>query len=576
MKKNIESFDDPITTEVVRGLLDAAAEEVQQVLYKVSHSPLITDGRDSTSALFDAQGRTIAQATAVPCHLGCLQDLGRIFASHFNHQANEGDVYIHNDPYNGGTHLPDLAIVSPVFFKSKLIGYVATMSHHADIGGFAPGSVNFAAKDLYAEGLILSMATIVKNGKVNEPLFDTILANSRVPDTLKGDLGGQIAACLTGVKRYKEIILKIGLKKVQKCVESLLDYSERMTRNEIKKIPNGEYYFEDFLDDDSLEATAKPVKICVTLRVKGSNLEFDFDGTDNQVDIAINNVPSCPNSVVYYAVRTLTGDKVPNNEGSFRPITIKLPKGSIVNSTFPAPVAVRGITLKRVEDVVCGVMAKALPEKMTAAHSGQYTMVNFVGLDMNGKRIQGHMGGPYAGGHGARSNKDGIDVTEHGATNGSPIPIEVSESKLPILFKKSLLWTDSGGAGKWRGGLGYEAEVEWMGGECYGSFRRDRMKFKPWGIEGGHDAPLCKTQIISKKQKYSLPGKIDTPLAKGDIIKIHTTGSGGFGNPEKRDPELVLDDYLNKKISSSAAKKIYKVFIKNNQIDYKKTNSMRA
>mgnify|MGYP000002770280 FL=1 len=574
MIKNLNAAD-PITTEVVRGLLDSAVEEVQQVLYKVSHSPLITDARDSTSALFDAQGRTIAQATAVPCHLGCLHDLGRIFAKEFNKSAKDGDIYIHNDPYNGGTHLPDLAIVSPVIIKNKLVGYVATMSHHADIGGFAPGSVNFAASDLYAEGLILSMATLIKAGKVNHALFETILANSRVPHSLKGDLGGQIAACLTGVKRYKDIIAKIGFNQVNECVESLLDYAERVTRNEIKKIPNGDYYFEDFLDDDSLEKTSKPVKICLTLKVKGSNLSFDFSGTDKQVGIAINNVPSCPNSVVYYAVRTLTGDRVPNNEGSFRPINIYLPKGSIVNSNFPAPVAVRGITLKRVEDVVCGVMAKAIPSKMTAAHSGQYTMVNFVGQDLDGKRIQGHLGGPYAGGHGARSNKDGIDVTEHGATNGSPVPIEVSESKLPILFKKSLLWTDSGGAGTWRGGLGYTAEVQWMGGDCYGSFRRDRMKFKPWGIEGGHSAPLCTTTVISKKKKISLPGKIDHPLFKGDTIEIHTTGSGGFGDPAKREPALVLEDLLNNKISKTAVRKIYKVAIKNMKIDFKETAKLR-
>jgi N-methylhydantoinase B len=575
MKKKISSAD-PITTEVVRGLLDSAVEEVQQVLYKVSHSPLITDARDSTSALFDATGRTIAQATAVPCHLGCLHDLGRIFAKEFNDSAQDGDIYIHNDPYNGGTHLPDLAIVSPVIIKNKLIGYVATMSHHADIGGFAPGSVNFAASDLYAEGLILSMSTLVKAGKMNDSLFETILANSRVPQSLKGDLGGQIAACLTGVKRYKEIIAKIGATQVDECIDSLLDYAERVTRNEIKKMPNGEYYFEDFLDDDSLGRDSKPVKICLTLKVKGSNLEFDFSGTDKQVDIAINNVPSCPNSVVYYAVRTLTGDRVPNNEGSFRPITIHLPKGSIVNSHFPAPVAVRGITLKRVEDVVCGAMAKALPRRMTAAHSGQYTMVNFVGQDADGHRIQGHLGGPYAGGHGARSNKDGIDVTEHGATNGSPVPLEVSESKLPVLFKKCLLWTDSGGAGTWRGGLGYTAEVQWRGGDCYGSFRRDRMKFKPWGIEGGHSAPLCKTVVISKNKSMSLPGKIDSPLVHGDIIKIHTTGSGGFGDPKKRDPALVLEDLLDNKISAAAARKIYKVAIKNMTVNIKETAKLRS
>ena len=237
---------DPITTEVVRGLLDSAVEEIQQVLYKVSHSPLITDGRDSTSALFDSQGRTIAQATAVPCHLGCLHDLGRIFAKEFYDTAQDGDIYIHNDPYNGGTHLPDLAIVSPVIVKDKLVGFVATMSHHADIGGFAPGSVNFAASDLHAEGLILSMSTLIKAGKVNDALFETILANSRVPHSLKGDLGGQIAACLTGVKRYKDIIKKIGSDQLNECIESLLDYAERVTRNEIKKIPNGNYYFEDF------------------------------------------------------------------------------------------------------------------------------------------------------------------------------------------------------------------------------------------------------------------------------------------------------------------------------------------
>ena len=550
-------------------------EEIQQVLYKVSHSPLITDGRDSTSALFDSQGRTIAQATAVPCHLGCLHDLGRIFAKEFYDTAQDGDIYIHNDPYNGGTHLPDLAIVSPVIVKDKLVGFVATMSHHADIGGFAPGSVNFAASDLHAEGLILSMSTLIKAGKVNDALFETILANSRVPHSLKGDLGGQIAACLTGVKRYKDIIKKIGSDQLNECIESLLDYAERVTRNEIKKIPNGNYYFEDFLDDDSLEKTSKPVKICVTLNVKGSNLAFDFAGTDKQVDIAINNVPSCPNSVVYYAVRTLTGDRVPNNEGSFRPIKISLPKGSIVNSNFPAPVAVRGITLKRVEDVICGVMAQAIPLRMTAAHSGQYTMVNFVGQDSKGGRILGHLGGPYAGGHGARSNKDGIDVTEHGTTNGSPVPIEVSESKLPILFKKSLLWTDSGGAGTWRGGLGYTAEVQWIGGDCYGSFRRDRMKFKPWGIEGGHSAPLCTTAVISKKKKISLPGKIDHPLHNGDTIEIYTTGSGGFGDPAKRDPLLVLEDYLDSKVSKTAVRKIYKVAIKNMKIDFKETAKLR-
>ena len=314
------------------------------------------------------------------------------------------------------------------------------------------------------------------------------------------------------------------------------------------------------------------------MMVSGSNIHFDFAGTDPQVPSAINNVPASTNAIVYYAVRTLTSDRCPNNEGCYRPISIDLPEGSIVNCSYPAPVAARGISLKIMESVILGVMAEALPQRMPAGHSGQYTKVVLTGYDAHsGRSVLGTIGGPYAGGNGARPTKDGIDVTEHGATNGSPIPLEVSEAELPIRFRRVELWTDSGGAGTWRGGLGFTEQVEWLGENGRASFRRDRMRFPPWGTQGGHDGPLCLTEIRrGNEQNEQLPGKARRMLDHGDIICIDTTGSGGYGPPWQRDPELVLADVLDRRVSSEQAFSTYGVMVTDSQIDYSATRARRA
>lgn len=570
---------DPITVEVIRGQLETVTDEMQLTLIMTSHSPMITEGRDATAAIFDSQGRTIGQATAVPVHLGVLTELGHRFAKAYPAgEAKPGDIYISNDPYSGGTHMPDFAVAAPVFAGDLLVGYCATMTHHQDIGGISPGSVNVEALDIHAEGLRLPLVRLAEAGAVNKALLDVMLANSRTPRALRGDLDAQIASCQTGAKRFSGIFGKFPTSTVRLAIDTLLDHAEQLTRKEIEKIPDGRYEFTDWLDDDALSSDSPPVQISVAIEVSGDKMHFDFTGSAPQVRSAINNVPSSTLAVIYYAVRTLTSGEIPNNEGAYRPITYYLPPGTIVNCNYPAPVAARGMAIKRIEDVILGAMAKALPGKMTAAHSGQYTMMHVAGFDRtHRKRVMGNIGGPYAGGMGARPSKDGIDVTEHGCTNGSPIPLEVSEANLPVLFRRVELWTDSGGAGTWRGGLGYHALIEWRGGDAGIQFRRERHKFAPWGIEGGSSAPLCRG-LIHRADGSSdrLAAKCRRTLAPGDVIEIYTTGSGGYGSPFRRDINLVVDDVLDGRVSQDAARTDYGVAIENDAPDVAETRRLRG
>ena len=569
---------DPITTEVVRGWMESVTEEMQATVIKTAHSPLICEARDATCALHDREGRTAAQASAMPVHLGVLAELGLRFAAKYPAGvAQPGDLYITNDPYAGGTHMPDIAVAAPVFHNDELVGYVSTMAHHRDIGGLEPASVSVRARDIHAEGLRVPMIRLADGGDIKPSVMTVIEACSRSPISLRGDLGAQMAACKTGTRRFAELFQRWPTTTIYAAMAELMDYSERLTRAEIAKIPDGDYHFADQLDDNALSPDSDPVTIAVTMTVKGDELIFDFTGTDPQVNSAINNVMASTAAVVYYGVRTLTGDRVPNNDGCFRPVTVTSPPGTVVNCTYPAPVASRGISLLRIEDVVNGVLGKAVPERMTAAHSGQYTMVSVAGSDPDsGERMIGQLGGPVVGGHGARSDKDGIDVSSHGCTNGSIVPMEIGEARYPMRFNRLELWQDSGGAGQWRGGLGYFAEVEWLKGESSITFRRERTRFKPWGLQGGGSAPLCRTELVRKDNSTeALPAKVVLPLRSGERLRYWTTGSGGYGCPLQRDPDRVLEDVLNGRVSEDSAREDYGVVINNRGVDHDATKQLR-
>lgn len=570
---------DPITMEVVRGWMESVTEEMQSTIIKTAHSPLISEAGDATCALHDRFGRTAAQASAMPIHLGVLAELGLRFADKYPQgEAAPGDLYITNDPYAGGTHMPDIAIAAPVFHGNALVGYVSTMAHHRDIGGLEPASVSVRARDVHAEGLRLPMIRLASAGRINDAVMTLLEACSRTPVSLRGDLGAQIAACKTGVQRFAELFQRMPATEIFHAMTALMDYSERLTRAEIAKLPDGDYSFSDQMDDNALDPASDPITIAVTLRVRGDELEFDFSGTGPQAVSAINNVMASTAAVVYYGVRTLTGDRVPSNDGCFRSVRITAPEGCLVNASYPAPVASRGISLLRIEDVVIGVLGKAAPERMTAAHSGQYTMVSVAGTDPDtGERMLGQLGGPVVGGHGARATKDGLDVSSHGCTNGFIIPIEVGEARYPVRFNRLELWEDSGGVGRSRGGLGYFAELEWVRGDCAITFRRERMRFQPWGIQGGGNAPLCRTEFVTKDGAVQdLPGKIVLSVEAGEKLRYWTTGSGGYGDPRTRDAGRVFEDVLDGRVSVRSAREDYGVIIENDQLDEIGTANLRS
>ena len=570
---------DPVTLEVLRGQLDSVAEEMQLIILKSSHSTIVSESLDATSAVFDRQGRTIAQAVAIPIHLGVLAELGRRFAAAYpSGVAQPGDVYAINDPYAGGTHLPDFAVAAPVFFGQDLVGYVVTMTHHQDIGGSVPGSTAVQVHDHFAEGLRVPMLKLVAAGQRNDDLLALMYANSRTPENMRGDLNAQIAACETGVERAEAVFARWGSETVEAGIEALLDYAERLTRREIERIPDGDYEFEDFMDDDGSGPDADPIRFKLRVSVCGSDIHFDFTGTADQVKTAINNVPSSTISAVYYAVRVLTGDSAPNNDGCYRPVTVELPPGSIVNPRFPAPINARAVCLRRVIDTVLGAMAQAIPERMTAAHCGQSSLIHVGTVDAEtGRRIVATVGGPWMGGMGARATKDGIDVTDHDASNVYHMPVESSEAELPVLFREVALWQDSGGAGKWRGGLGYHTQFEWLTGEGAATVRRDRHRFAPWGLLGGHSGPLCRTTLASAGEPAAaLPSKGSLTLKPGDRMDLWTTGSGGHGSPLERDPNLVLNDVHDGKVSPQAALEDYGVVIKDGEVDASATEARRS
>lgn len=577
-KTEIDSSSiDPVTLEVLRGRFDAVADEMEHTLLKASFSSIVSEAQDATAAVFDARGRTVAQACAIPIHLGALSELGkRFFQEYPPGVAQKGDLYLVNDPYAGGTHLPDFGMASPVFVGDQLVGYVATMTHHQDIGGAAPGSASTDVYDHHSEGIRIPMVRLATAGDIDTEMIDLLTANSRSPDNMRGDLYAQIAGCRTGERRMAAVFEDMGHEVATRGVDALLDYGERLTRLAIEQIPDGEYEFSDWLDNEGLAEDSDPVEIRVKLTVSGSDVTFDFTGTAAQVRAAINNVPSSSVSCVYYAIRAMTGDGAPNNGGCFRPISIILPPGTLVNPTYPAPVNARGIGISRMIDAVMGVMSRAVPDRFNAAGCGHANIFLAGGVDADGNRFTGALGGPLRSGMGARPSKDGIDVADHELSNVYHVPIEVTEKEFPVRYRRLQLWTDSGGAGRCRGGLGFSAEVEWLSGKAVLSVRGERHKFQPWGVQGGEGAPVCRTQIEDADGGvHKVPAKIVQPIQEGQTLQYWSTGGGGYGPPTERDPELVLEDVLDGRVSVEAAKQVYGVVITDGTLDTVATRERR-
>jgi N-methylhydantoinase B len=556
---------DPILLEVLRNRLDAIADEMELTLLKSAASPIVKEGLDASAALFNVQGETIAQAAAIPIHLGALQFAAQRLVRAFPPAAmREGDAFLLNDPYDGGTHLPDITLAVPVLADMggsgrRVVALACTMCHHQDVGGRTPGSVPTDATELYQEGVIIPPTQLFRAGVLDENLLALIRRNVRLPDVFTGDLMAQVAAGRLGAVRLREQFERHGTEAVLAYVEALLDRAETLTRREIEAMPDGTYSFSDWLDNDGIGT--ERVRIAVAVAVRGSSMTFDFTGTSSQVRGPFNSVPASTMSAVYYAVRAISDPAIPNNGGCFRAVDAVLPEGTLVNPRPPAPVSCRTATIKRIADTIMGALVKALPGRLPAANSGTLLVMALGGTDPASGRpfVASELA---AGGMGARPGKDGIDAIETDVSNCMNIPVESVEMGFPLTIRRTGLWPDSGGPGQFRGGLGLAKVFEATETDVVVSHRGERFASSPWGLHGGRPAPPACAFVVRKDgRREDLPSKKMLVLHPGDQLWEYIAGGGGHGDPLERDPELVLADVLDGKVSARSAADDYGVVL---------------
>lgn len=565
---------DEITQSVLRHRFDSIADEMETTLIRSAYSSIVKEAQDASAAIFDPEGRTIAQAMAIPAHLGMMVPaIERIVEEFPPGEMAPDDVYLMNDPYDGGTHIPDITVVKPVFNDDEVIALGATMAHHQEMGGMTPGSLPPNATDIYQEGLRLPPLQYHDEGEVNQTVVDLIETNVRTPYTTIGDLRAQVSSVTIAERRLQTVCSEYGNATFREAVNSVIEHAETLTRGEIRDIPDGKYSFHDFIDDDGIEIH-QPIKIAATVTVDGSEMHVDFTGTDDQARGPVNSVPSATLSGVYYVVRAITNPEIPNNAGCFAPISITMPEGTVINPNPPAPVNARSLTVKRIVDVLFGAFAEALPETVPAAGNGQLLSHRFSSIDDDEQWIYGEVG---AGGSGARPTKDGLDCIDTDITNCMNTPVEATELAAPIRVLRYDLWEGSGGAGRYRGGLGYRKQFRMLTDDVTFTHRRDRHDFQPWGLHGGRPAPACKTLIRRQGGEVeSIPSQATVSLTSGDIVDVHTTGGGGHGAPTDRPIDAVTRDLAEDRISEAAAREEYGVVVEDGEIDRAATERRRS
>jgi N-methylhydantoinase B len=543
---------DPITLQVIGGALDTIAKEMAHVLYRMSYSSIIRESEDLGAGLFDKDFNTLCESDSTPMHIGSIPAYLRGIEKTIHDPWKEGDIVLHNHPYFGASHSPDIAVVAPVFVQGELVGFSANTAHHVDIGAATPGLI-IDVPDVYAEGMLFKGIKLYEEGKLNKALWQFIETNTRVPSLVMGDLEAQIAAARLGVRRFKELVEEYGKDVIGQATRQLMDYSETMLRKRIAEIPDGEYVAEGFLDDDGRNR-GKHLPVKVTVRIKGDGCEVDMTGSSPQVPTAFN-VPFEGSTKVacYFALRALlldsatTEEYVPQNEGSFRPITVIAPEGSIFNPTFPAAAEARFSQIQRIVDLIVKALAPVIPERITAGCSATLSFASYSGLRPSGDYwvfIEVNEGA-----YGGRPKSDGPDSIDELMRNTRNNPIEDLGMHLPLICDRYELRDDvDSGAGEHRGGLGV-VKVQRFLTKGYMTHECDRHEDAPWGFRGGRAGAGGKVEhynIAHPNKRRSLPAKFSGLEAEtGDCIAIYTPNGGGYGDPLARAPEKVQGDVLD-------------------------------
>lgn len=545
---------DAVMMEVIGNTYMSIAEEMGAVLVKSAYSTNIKERRDCSCGIFNIKGETIAQAEHIPMHLGSLlgivQDVLRYYALD---EIKDGDMFIANDAYNGGgTHLPDITVASPVFWGGKLIAFVSNIAHHNDVGGRVPGSNAADSKSIYEEGIRIPPVKIFNEGVLNDDILRLILLNCRINDIRRGDLNAQFACNRKGVQRVQESCKHFGADLMLECMEELLNYSERKMRMAIKAFPKGVVEFTDYLDSDGLGSD--PVPLHVKIEVLEDEIVLDFTNNPPQVLGAINLIDSGLRACIYYCMKCIVDPSLPSNGGYYRVLRYVTKPGTILSCKEPAAVAGRTDTAQRVCDLLFGAMAQLVPKRVMAGCNSAITSIIFSGQQPNSEKSYIYLE-TVAGGSGARFSGDGLDAVQVHMTNTSNLPVECMELEYPLRVEEYRLISDSGGPGKYRGGLGIRKDIRILEGDAIFTVKADRSKIPPWGLFGGGKG-LAGQIVINPDTDNPIildSKKSGTILPKGSILSCRTPGSGGFGNPLERDKALIIRDLEQGMISKESA-----------------------
>lgn len=554
----VEKQFDPIGMEIFSNRLQTITEEMGNNLIRSAFSTNIKERRDCSVGLFDWRGRLVAQASHIPLHLGSLKGgVEAVLRSYNVSRMQPGDAFMCNDPYlAGGTHMPDVSIVTPVFWEGQVRFFTANIAHHSDFGGSVPGSISGGARSVFEEGLRLPVMRIVRAGELDSDLLNMVANNTRQPEERILDLNVQIATNQRGAVAVQQLVRQMGLAAVEDTVEDVLNYTMRRLRNRVRELPNGSYTFTSYLDEDG-SGTGDPVPIAVTVTVDDDKLKIDFTGSGVQAKGAMNVPQSALQATVYYSIKALLDPHLMPNHGMFEAIDIYAPEGTITNPRFPAAVGARSITCQKIAGVIFGAFRSVLPkEKVFASGNDLLPGIVFSGTQKNRSDTYVYLEA-VGGGSGAGYSADGMDAVHVHVTNSSNLPVEALENEFPLRVVEYALVQDSGGAGRHRGGLGIAREVMALQDGTVFTARSDSHLFGAAGVFGGCDGG--KARLIynpGTDAEQELPSKASNLILNaGESIRMETPGGAGYGYPQERSLELLAEDLRGGKVSRAAAER---------------------
>ena len=564
---------DPATFEVFRNAISGLADQMAITVLRTAHSQIVAESMDFSAALCDAKGQLIAQANTIPVHLGSTPEAMKEIFVNFGSNIAPGDIYILNDPDQGGMHLPDLFVIEPIHEGQNLLGFAVAIANHADVGGWAAGSMAVQSTSIFAEGIQIPPSRLVDAGVMNETLLKVIMRNCREPELFLGDLESQLSACHAGANGIRELAHRYGQNEYANLCADLLDYSETLLLSALAQVPAGEYFFKDAMDNDGLGHG--PIPLVVKVTISATNVHFDFTGSSAQVASALNATSSFTKSGAYAALQGAVGRDIPPNAGFYRPITFTIPSGTILNPIRPAARGARGLTGLRVIDLVLGALSPAFPDTVPAGGDGSPNTVAIGITEESGKSIV--IWDILCGAWGARPNRDGLDAASSLGANLSNTPVEEMERAGLIRIDGYGYIPDTGGPGKFRGGLATFRDMTLLYGQATLRGRSDRRDFPPYGLQGGKNGtPSANILNLGSPDEELLPTKPSIDVIAGARHRHITASGGGYGNALERDPELVLLDVLEEKVTVAGAMLDYGVVIENNEIDHNATKVLRS